>query len=291
MGFHPCIEVFPRVPHEARTDLDVSRPLPPGAQVRQRTRSKPEYSRSLSVLKIRHDYLCPLFFIQRSYRHAEWSSTGIRRPGKRALPAPSPKYSELNGEIYVSCAPSVETPILSLETLNRVPDHALEKFNGFGICATVAEIRAANANASILGLQQSASAWLEPRMATVLKINLNDHEQAQFEHVLNVMAARLPDGLLVRPGTLARKAFLRGLEVMAKEAGSELPGPAEAPRGKERHANPDDVVRLVHRLYHKERMTKSQIIAKLVSEGYQTARGGVWRVATINRLLARTPKG
>lgn len=145
-------------------------------------------------------------------------------------------------------------------------------------------------NTSILGLQHGLWTWLEPRMPTVLKINLNDHERAQFEHVLNVMAARLPDGLLVRPGTLARKAFLRGLAEMAKEAGSELPGPTEAPRGKERHANPDDVVRLVHRLYHKERMTKSQIIAKLVREGYQTARGGNWRIATINRLLSRTPK-
>lgn len=127
-------------------------------------------------------------------------------------------------------------------------------------------------------------------MATVLKINLNNHEQAQFEHVLSVMAARLPDGLLVRPGTLARKAFLRGLAEMAKEAGSKLPEPVQAPRGPDRHANPDEVVRLVHRLFHKERMTKSQIIAKLVAGGYQTARGGKWRVATINRLLARTPK-
>lgn len=128
-------------------------------------------------------------------------------------------------------------------------------------------------------------------MPMILKVNLNDADSALFEAVANALGSRLPSGLEIKRGSMARQALVRGLEVMAEELNIVRPmvGAAPTEEGDRRHATSNLIVELVHRLYHQNHLAKADIVRHLEKAGYKTARGGRWSISTINRILSRPP--
>lgn len=125
-------------------------------------------------------------------------------------------------------------------------------------------------------------------MACKFTITLPERQCSLLDAVVERMESAGPVKVPVDRAALVTNMLAHGLFEAARQLKIDLKPYSQVPEVERMHSTAPHTREFIHALA-KAGKTKGEIIKALVANNHQTARGGLWSVATLNRILSRPP--